>query len=339
MIFITSLLFSFIFILGTEGKNCYSRFAHYNVSTDFFAAFNFETFDDPTHGYVDYVNQDTARSMGLIKYENEKVYIGVDSTNIVQWGERGRKSIRLSSKLVLNGNNLVVIDLEHMPTTAGNAGLPKGCSVWPAFWTCGSDWPNNGEIDVIEYVNTDSKIATTLHTGDGCDQASEDISTFTGKWSDNNGSPNDNCYIYAPNQYSNTGCSIVGQDNSVGAAFNNNGVGGGVYALEWDTESQIRAFYFPRNLIPSDLLNGTPNPDSWGKPYARFEIGKDFCTSDHFHGHNIIFDNTFCGDWAGAVFGNSCGWNVSCESFVQNNPSEFVDSYWLINYVSVYNSC
>ncbi len=334
--FLISATFLWQFITG---KSCYYQAANYTASNDFFSYFQFETFDDPTHGYVDYVDYSTAKNYGLVEYRNNQVYIGVDHTNVVQWGERGRKSVRLNSNIVINGNNLVVIDLAHMPSTSGVTGMPQGCSVWPAFWTCGSNWPNNGEIDLIEYVNTDSVAATTLHTSDGCDQSSESTSSFSGYWSNTNGNPNDNCYVYAPGQYSNTGCSIIsGKSSSVGSSFNNNGVNGGVYALEWDNTSQIRAWYFTRDSIPWDLASGQPNPDSWGTPYARFEIGSS-CSASHFANHNIIFDTTFCGDWAGAVFGQTCGYSQTCESFVQYNPQEFTEAYWLLNYVSVYNSC
>lgn len=108
--------------------------------------------------------------------------------------------------------------------------------------------------------------------------------------------------------------------------------------MEWTKDSEIRAFYFPRNSVPSDLTGHTPNPDSWGLPYARFQIG-DNCPSSHFVDHNIIFDNTFCGDWAGAVFNSQCATSTSCTDFVKWNPSEFRDAYWLINYVEVYDAC
>jgi len=288
---------------------------------------------------VDYVDETTGKNYGLISYPNNQIYIGVDYANNVADGERGRKSIRLSSKRVISGNNLVVIDLEHMPSTVGAAGLGQGCSIWPAFWTVGSNWPNSGEIDLIEYVNTDSTVATTLHTNDGCDQSSESASSFSGYWSTSmTGGPNDNCYVYASDQYSNTGCNIVGASNAVGNAFNTNGQKGGVFAMEWTKESEIRAFYFPRNSVPSDLTSHTPNPDSWGLPYARFQIGSN-CPSSHFVDHNIVFDNTFCGDWAGAVFGSQCSSSVSCTDFVKWNPSEYREAYWLINYVEVYDSC
>jgi hypothetical protein len=309
-------------------------------TTNFFDAFNFETMDDPTHGYVDYIDSTTAKDLGLAKYVNGQVYIGVDSTSIPDSWSRGRKSIRLSSKLTLNGNQLVVIDLEHMPSTSGFSGMPQGCSVWPAFWTVGPDWPNNGEIDIIEYVNTDSIVATTLHTNSGCDQASEDVSSFSGTWSLNPyGGANDNCDVNAGDQYSNTGCSITGPKNAVGNAFNSNGKKGGVFAMEWSVSSgEIRAFYFPRDQIPSDLQQQAPIPSSWGLPYARFLLGDGSCPTSHFKEHSIVFDTTFCGDWAGAVFPYSCSSSQSCQNFVQYNPAEFLEAYWLLNYVAVYDA-
>lgn len=323
-----------VVVLGAN----YRLSANYSAGTNFFDGFNFETFDDPTHGYVDYIDSTTAKNLGLARYDNGKVFIGVESSNAVADWERGRKSIRLSSKQTINGNNLVVIDLEHMPTTSGASGLPQGCSVWPAFWTVGSDWPYNGEIDIIEYVNTDSNIKTTLHTSSGCDQSSEDQSSFTGYWGTGyNNQQSSNCDVNAPGQYSNAGCGIIGPGNAVGASFNYNGVKGGVYAMEWTINQEIRTFYFPRYAVPWDLQTGNPQPDSWGKPYARFLLNDQVCPSWHFQNHKIIFDTTFCGDWAGATFNDACHTQQQCWEFVKYNPQEFTEAYWLINAVTVYD--
>jgi hypothetical protein len=313
------------------GDSCYLLESSYSASTNFFDAFIFETMDDPTHGYVDYVNESTASSMGLINYINDQVYIGVDYVNVVSDTARGRKSVRISSKAVLSEGTLLVLNLEHMPTTTGVGGMPEGCSIWPAFWTFGPSWPNDGEIDIIEYVNSDTTVTTTLHTNEGCDQASENTSLFTGSWSTSNGQTYDNCDVYASG---NVGCSIIGPANTTGVAFDNNGVGGGVYAMLW-TNYSIQVFYFPMNAIPSDISNGHPDPSSWGKPYARFELGVN-CPSSHFLNQSIIFDTTFCGDWAGAVFPSTCSSTVSCDDYVQYNPSTFSQTYWLINYLDVY---
>ena len=83
-------------------------------------------------GYVDYVDKDTAFNQGLAQFWGDQVYMGVDHTNIVGDNDRGRKSIRITSNKMYNGNNLIVIDVEHMPSSTGT--LPNGCGLWPAFW-------------------------------------------------------------------------------------------------------------------------------------------------------------------------------------------------------------
>jgi hypothetical protein len=262
------------------------------------------------------------------------VYIGSDHLSVVPDGARGRKSIRITSKYITSGNVLILIDLDHMPSSTSY--LPDGCAVWPAFWTCGPDWPNNGEIDIIEYANKQATDLTTLHTNANCSQADEDISSFSGVWSTNiYGEPATNCDVGASDQWSNQGCGIYG-NTAVNQQFNNNE--GGIYALEWVQNSEIRSFFFQRNSIPSDISSKTPNPESWGKPYARFEISEaSDCNSNHFSAHNIIFDLTFCGDWAGATFSSDCTASESCESFVKYNPQFFENSFWLINYVDIYD--
>lgn len=45
--------------------------------------------------------------------------------------------------------------------------IPSGGGLWPAFWTLGNsgNWPNCGEIDIMEYVgNVPNRIFGTLHT-------------------------------------------------------------------------------------------------------------------------------------------------------------------------------
>lgn len=261
--------------------------------------------------------------------------MGVDHSNVVGDSERGRKAIRITSNKAYNGNNLIVIDAEHMPSSAGT--LPNGCSLWPAFWMVGPDWPNNGEIDIIEYVNNQQNDVTTLHTSDGCDQSSEDTSTFTGTWAVgvDGYSPASDCSVYAPNQWSNQGCGINAWSQPVGSSFNDQK--GGVYALEWVPDSYFRAFYFPRDQIPPDLTTNAPQPDTWGMPYARFLSSDAACPVSHFANNQIVFDTTFCGDWAGANFASMCGTFVSCNDYVKYNPADFEQAYWLVNYVKVFS--
>jgi len=49
-----------------------------------------------------------------------------------------------------------------------------------------------------------------------------------------------------------------------------------------------------------------------------------------------FLDLTFCGDWDGSVFGSDCPNKGSCQSYVQNNPSDFEEAYWSVNYVKVF---
>jgi hypothetical protein len=65
----------------------------------------------------------------------------------------------------------------------------------------------------------------------------------------------------------------------------------------------------------------------------------DFCVRcKRVMNHNIVFDTTFCGDWAGNVWsqGNCASRAATCQDYVANNPGDFADAYWLINSVKVY---
>ncbi|KAH0253932.1 endo-1,3(4)-beta-glucanase, partial [Aureobasidium melanogenum] len=286
-------------------------------SAAFFDMFDFFTYSDPTHGFVQYIDQGTAWNTGLISNSNDKVYIGVDHTNVQP---NGRPSIRLTSKNAYNSGTLVILDLEHMP---GNA-----CGAWPAFWMVGPNWPNGGEIDIIEGVNTQNHNAMTLHTADGC--SIYDNGNFTGSlWSDD-------CYVNAPGQTDNEGCQITTSNyNTYGDGFNN--VGGGVYAMEW-TDEAISIWFFQRGSIPANVQSGNPSPDStWGKPLSQFTGCCDI--PEFFSDQQIVFDVTFCGDWAGSVWSSDSTCSAlsgSCTDYVANNPQAFGNAYWSINSLQVF---
>lgn len=142
-------------------------------------------------------------------------------------------------------------------------------------WMLGSDWPNNGEIDIIEGVNTQSVNQMTLHTSDGC---SINNSGFSGTLETSN------CYVEASGQSANSGCAILSSsDQSYGDGFNK--ANGGVYATEW-TSSGINIWFFPNSSIPSDITSGKPNPSSWGTPSAAFAGSCDI--DSHFNNLQIV---------------------------------------------------
>lgn len=288
--------------------------------TQFFPSFNFFTGPDPTNGYVNYVPQSEAVAEGLVYVEEDFVYIGADQTNIASG--LGRSSVRLESKLAWT-EGLFIMDLLHMPT---------GCATWPSWWVYGADWPNNGEIDIIEGVNTMTADLTSLHTSEGCIMEASGASQFSGTWEVAGTKNATNCWVDDPSQPSNEGCGINGLSNSYGAPFNSND--GGVYAMEW-TSSYIKTYYFPRSTIPADITANSPNVSSWGLPYAQFTLGGD-CPTSHFNSMTMILDLTFCGDWAGSEFASECPNLGTCENYVQMNPDMFSEAYWAIRYIQVY---
>ncbi|EXJ94023.1 endo-1,3(4)-beta-glucanase [Capronia coronata CBS 617.96] len=285
-------------------------------ASSFASMFDFYTDDDPTNGYVNYISQDDATSSGLYKIENGAVYMGVDNTNTASG--RGRDSIRISSKKSYN-HGLIILDLAHMP-----AGV---CGTWPAFWLLGPNWPYSGEIDIIEGVNDQNTNNMAMHTDAGCSI------TNTGAFSGSLETAN--CDVDAADQASNAGCSIrSGDTTSFGSGFNWNG--GGVYATEW-TSDAVNIWYFPRSGIPADITAGTPDPTGWGLPQGQFAGGCDI--DSKIQNQQLVFDVTFCGDWAGNVWSSdaTCASQGStCQAFVQNNPAAFQDTYWLINSLKVY---
>jgi hypothetical protein len=71
-------------------------------------------------------------------------------------------------------------------------------------------------------------------------------------------------------------------------------------------------------------MNGNPDPTNWGEPQADFQG----CDIDaHFRNHQIIFDTTFCGDWAASAWAADpvCGKKATtCNEFVAQNPEAFM---------------
>ncbi|KAF4585708.1 Concanavalin A-like lectin/glucanase [Ophiocordyceps camponoti-floridani] len=304
-------------VIASNGQVHTGQAYSLNVTYDqsnFFQSFDFFTGQDPTHGFVEYVDQTTARQAGLLGNTSSNIIMGVDHQTINPLN--GRRSVRVTSKQSFT-RGLFVADIAHMPGSA--------CGVWPAFWMFGPDWPKSGEIDIIEGVNTQSQAVITLHTSPGCSvNNAGSLPTTTLKSSD--------CGAYGTN----AGCGQqVSGSSNYGDGFN--AVQGGVYATEW-TSDHIAVWYFPRSAIPKDVSGGQPNPSSWGMPMARF-AGCDF--DSHFSNHQLVFDTTFCGEWAGnpsvwAADKTCSSMAATCKDYVAAHPEAFRDSYWEVKSVKVY---
>jgi hypothetical protein len=179
---------------------------------------------------------------------------------------------------------------------------------------------------VIEGVNRDTNNQMTLHSKAGC--------TMEGVSRPQTGTVlTPNCDINAPGQGANVGCGVrVPNSNTFGAGLNNNQ--GGVYAVQWTFDGGVQIWFFARNSIPADITNNDPNPYNWGTPLATFPFQSN-CPTSFFKNQQIVINLTFCGDWAGSVYGSS-GCPSDCVSYVGNNPSAFDEAYWRINYLKVY---
>ncbi|KAF9787022.1 glycoside hydrolase family 16 protein [Thelephora terrestris] len=284
----------------------------------FFDGWDFWSLADPTNGDVTFLDMQDAQSNGLIGVNSAgNVIMKVETTAKVSGN---RKSIRIQSKNNYTGG-LVIMDAVHMPA---------GCGTWPAFWSNGPNWPAGGEIDIIEGVNDYTNNQATLHTNPGCGLASSDSKTLSISGTLVSGT---DCSVTST---SNQGCGVRSNSNSTyGAGFNS--IGGGVYAMQWDT-SGIAVFFFPRSSIPADIQAQAPQPSTWGLAMARWPA-IDCDPFKFFYQHVAIFDTTLCGDWAGGVWSSSglpgqaqscaalTGY-ATCQDFVQNNGSAFQEAYW-----------
>ncbi|KXG45964.1 Concanavalin A-like lectin/glucanase, subgroup [Penicillium griseofulvum] len=289
-------------------------------STNFFEGFNFTSDPDPSGGFVDYVDAETAKSSGMAKITNGAVYLGA---NYKDKSPNGRPSTRVRSKDVFT-TGLFVADIAHMP-----AGTGKGasCGIWPAYWTSGPDWPNSGEIDIIEGVDNQKSNAITLHTAKGCNM-------------DVTGSESTADQTSADCEDSDAGCSQgTTSANNYGAPFNANG--GGVYVTEWASAS-ISVWFFPRGSAKANaVINaGTADLDvkSFGPALASFS-GNTCNIAERFKENYIIFNTNFCGSWASREYlkDEKCtSVAPTCNEWVANNPTAFNEAYWLVNSVKVY---
>jgi hypothetical protein len=285
---------------------------------NFLDYFNFHVGTDPTNGYVNYLDKSSAESAGLVKLtDSGSVYLGVDHATKLDPNGKGRDSVRIGSKKYYD-QSLVIADIAHMPGSV--------CGTWPAFWSVGKEWPGDGEIDIIEGVNLQDHNEIVMHTAGTCSLTDTDMTgtvNATGCGED----------------LGTVGCVIEGHKGSYGTSFNSQG--GGVYAMEW-TDDYLKIWYFPRSSIPASIKSGKPDVTQFGTPMALVEESCDVANA--FKSQSFIFDVTFCGDWAGGVFGNSgCPATdadsfKSCHNYVANHPAVFKESYWEINSVKIYQT-
>ncbi|KIM84419.1 glycoside hydrolase family 16 protein, partial [Piloderma croceum F 1598] len=223
-------------------------------------------------------------------------------------------SVRITSNTSYN-TGLFILDLNH---------APWGCGVWPAFWvlyTVGPNWPQGGEIDILEGVHNNENNQVTWHTGPGCTLTPN--ASFSGSLAGNL-----NCDVTSGN---NARCSIIEWSRaSYGPYFN--AQQGGVFAMKWD-DLGISVWSFYHQAIPEDITNGQSPNSTWIEPVV--QLSPSGCDPlKYFYNHSVIFNITFCGDWAGNSYAT---WDCpgTCAERVMD-LSNFVNASWSINSLKVY---
>ncbi|KAF8724729.1 hypothetical protein AX14_008633 [Amanita brunnescens Koide BX004] len=236
----------------------------------FLDAFGYQNIKDPTNGRVNYVDGGTAARDNLTYASNNHFILRADSTKRLDPDGPGRDSVRLMSYKQY-ATSVMIFNIRHMPT---------GCGTWPAVWTVGDDWPNQGEVDILEGINNVGPNQVTVHTSAGCTMPASRTQTGT-SLSNNCDSPD------------NKGCGVKLTDSrSFGSEFNHNG--GGWYTME-RTSDYIKVWFWSRSEAPSDVQNGesSVNTEDWGIPAAYFPSNS--CPiSQKFGPQNIMLDLDFC---------------------------------------------
>ncbi|KAF5310922.1 hypothetical protein D9619_007968 [Psilocybe cf. subviscida] len=277
--------------------------------------------DNLTLGDVVWVDRTNATEKRLA-YLNEagNAILKVDTSPVV-WDNK-RDSVRITSQREYDIGSLWIIDVVHLPT---------GCSVWPAFWTKGHNWPDDGEIDIIEGINRVNYNQMALHTLPGCTHVSPAPPTQRGR------SGQLDCSVDA-------GCTVIETSpNSFGEGFN--AVGGGVWATQFD-ESGIYIWFWSRNDIPRSITESTPASSiqtaDWGNPSAFYPSGPNCDIASSFSEQSIVITITLCGTWAGNpdIYNPQCGsvgeFGKCYEDNVMGDGSNYNDAYFEIKYIRAY---
>jgi len=284
--------------------------------TGFLQSFSYQAIADPTHGRVNYVDASTAAADNLTYASANHFVLRADSWTVLDPNGPGRNSVRIQSNKQYT-TSVMIFNILHMP---------QGCGTWPAVWTVGEDWPNNGELDILEGVNDQGPNQATLHTSPGCTMPASRAEKGNPALNDCNTNVN-----------SNAGCGVKFVDTrSYGPTFNANG--GGWYAAE-RTDAGINVWFWSRSdtTVPSQVSGGSTSIDTstWGEPTAYFPTNSGCNIASKFGPQNIVINLTFCGDWAGSVYSAS-GCPSTCIDYVNDNPSAFENAYFDFEWLNIY---
>ncbi|KIJ15318.1 glycoside hydrolase family 16 protein [Paxillus involutus ATCC 200175] len=319
----SALLFASAIFIFLSRVVAYDLIREYAGST-FFDRWDFYgSWDNLSLGNATWVTQSEATSQNLAYVNSEgHAIIKVDNTTNVTYGEN-RNSVRITTQDAYDIGSLWIIDLNH---------IPFGCSVWPAFWSYGPNWPYDGEIDIIEAINMMTYNQMAIHTTPGCTHSGNvDQLGVTGSTTD--------CSLV-------TGCVVTETSpNSYSSNFSD--AGGGVWATQFDV-SGIFIWFWSRPDVPPSIsqANSTSSMDisQWGTPHANY-FSATCNISQFFTAQKLVLDITLCGSWAGvpSIYNLTCadaGPTGICYDDCVVGPGSpgFDDAYFDVSYVRTYTT-
>jgi len=281
--------------------------------------------DLTTDGAVNWVTEANATAEQLA-YVNSagNAIIKVDNTSFVPYPDK-RNAVRITTQDFFPFGSVIIIDATH---------IPFGCSVWPSFWTKGPNWPDGGEIDIIETINQMQTNQYALHTGGSGCLASNNVAQTGTLGSTNCSSPTG----------AEPGCTVTeSATDAVGQAFAS--AGGGVYATQLDTTG-INIWFWSRANIPSSVSStaSSVDPSTWGKPSASYSSSTCDMT-EYFVPQQLVLDITLCGKWAGdpTIYSQTCPVNGTADAntcyynnVINTNGTNLSDAYFEVSYIKAF---
>ncbi|KAG6913850.1 hypothetical protein DXG01_003841 [Tephrocybe rancida] len=271
-------------------------------------------YDNLTLGDVVWLDRDNAYGQGLA-YINAagNAILKVDNEHSVALNEK-RASVRITTQAAYDVGSVWIADM-----------------VWPAFWTMGPNWPNNGEIDIMEGINMMDHNQMALHTLLGCMHSTP---------------PNQMGISQELDCSKPSGCVVAETaPNSFQAGFV--AAGGGVFAAQFDVAG-IFIWFWSRPNIPQSVLRiqsaSLPlDVSDWGPPSGSFPATTCNITQ-FFSPQNLVLDITLCGTWAGLpeeylpTCGNSGPTTQCYNDNVVGPGARYNDAYFEIKYVRAYTT-
>ncbi len=215
---------------------------------------------------------------------------------------------------------LLVIPLDKTP--------PDPLSSWTVDDT---NWPFNGEVDILEGWNDDPLNKPAFHMGNAAKYGKCTIDNVnqTGSVVTSNC---DNQYQRPPQQWENQGCVVSDNNGPWGAQD------GGVFAMEW-TKNAIKLYTWKSGKEPANIESQTVDTSTWGLPVA--SLRSDNCDVDGiFKNQRLVLNIALCGD---AVQGNWGGCAAStgqqlCSTYISRNPQTLTNAFFKIKDIRVFKT-